>query len=352
MNGFRFWLRAGFISLMAIAIYGFLQIPSFFERFRTKKSINILMWPNVMDAQYFADFEKKTGIKVYLSYFESYEELLVKIRSGSGDYDLVMAADYAVDLLVKEGAVKPIDKTKLTFWKQLYPVLLNLYYDPENRYTIPFAWEMYGIGVDTNYYDHQLPKASWGLLFDPNQAPKHVGMLDDAREMVSVAALYLFGKKKTKLDEQDLKAITSLLLNQKKRVAMYTDLRTDYLLVSGSAPIVMGISSDIYNAMRKHANISFLLPKEGSFMVVDTLLLPATTKKDDLVYQFLNFLYDPEIIKRYADRYSFFPALKGVGSDKGRFLLTPTRTLLSQLRFFNYIIPEQGLRELWIALKS
>ena len=352
MSSIRFWMRIFIVGAMVFGLYGFLQLPSLFARFRVQRSINILMWPNAIDAQYFVEFEQKMGIKVYLSYFESYEELLVKIRSGSGDYDLIMSADYAVDLLLKEGAIKPIDKSKLSFWSQLHPALLDLYYDRGNRYSIPFGWEIYGIGVDTHYYKNKLPEATWKLLFDEKLAPPHVGMLDDARENVSLAALYLFGKGKMSLNKADLKEIAQLLIAQKKRVAMYTDLRTGYLLVSGTAPVVMGISSDIYSVMRKHDHIKFMLPKEGSFLVLDTLLLPATTKKDDLVYQFLNFLYQPEILKLYADRYSFFPALKGVTTSKNRYLLAPSRSLFSRLRFFNYKIPEEGLRELWIALKS
>ncbi len=352
MNGSRVAIRMLIIAGLCFIMYGFLQIPIILQRLRPQKSINILMWPNVMDAQYLADFEKETGIKVYLSYFESYEELLVKIKSGAGDYDLVMAADYVVNLLLEEGAVKALDKTKLTFWNQLYPALLGLYYDRDNQYTVPFAWEIYGLGIDTRYYKDRLPEASWRLLFDETVSPSHVGMLDDAREIISVAGLYLFEKKKKAFTSDDLKQIKQLLLAQKKRVAMYTDLRTDYLLVSKSAPVVLGISSDIYHAMRKHDHLKFLLPKEGSFVVIDTLLLPSTTKKDDLVYQFLNYLYQPHILKLYADRYNFFPALKGVASDKDRYLLTPTRSLFSRLRFFSYAIPEEALRELWIALKS
>lgn len=352
MKAIQIIFRAIIGIIVAILIYGFLQMPAFLNQFRSQKSINILVWPNVMDAQYLKAFEQETGIKVYLSYFENYEELLVKMQSGAGDYDLIMAADYAVHLLIKEGVVKPLDHSKLTFWKLLYPALLDLPYDRKNLYTIPFGWEMYGLGIDTLYYKDHLPEASWELLFDEDISPARIGMLDDAREIVSIATLYLFGKKKQELSSFDLEKIKKLLLKQKKRVVMYTDLRTDYLLVSKSAPVVLGMSSDIYHAMRKYSNIKFLLPKEGSFMVIDTLLLPASTKKDELVYQFLNYLYQPSVLKKYADRYNFFPVLKGIASDKDRYLLTPTKSLFSRLRFFSYDIPEQELRELWIMLKS
>lgn len=128
----------------------------------------------------------------------------------------------------------------------------------------------------------------------------------------------LFGKKNA-LNNAELDQVKELLIKQKERVAMYTDLRTDYLLISGTVPIVLGISSNIYNAMRQHKNIHFLLPKEGSFIVIDVLLLPQTTQKEDLVYEFLDYLYQPEILQKYADRYNFFPVREGVTSCENRF---------------------------------
>ncbi len=352
MNATRFIIRLLIVVGVTALVFVFLQFPRFIEQFQTQKSINILAWPNVIDAEYFAQFERETGIKVHFSYFENYEELLVKMRSGFADYDVIISSDYAQRLLIDEGVVKQLDHSKLSFFEDLYPSLLNLDSDPENKYSIPFSWEMYGIGIDENAFKEGLPEASWKLLFDPAISPSRIGMLDDAREVVSIAALYLFGPKKEKLNSDDLQKIKELLISQKNRVVMYTDLRTDYLLVSQSAPVVLGFSSDLYHAMRKYKNLKFLIPKEGSFMTIDTLMIPSSSKKDELVYAFLNYLYQPHIIKKYADRYSLFPALKGVVSEKDCYLLTPTKSLFSRLRFFSYDIPEQALRELWIALKS
>ncbi len=351
MNGGRIIFYGIYIGTLVAAIYGFLNIPIIINHFRTQKSINVLAWPSVMDAEHFREFEKKTGIKVYLTYFDSYEELVIKLRTGGGDYDLVMAADYVVNILREENLVKKIDRSKIHFWDKLYKPLLGLYYDRTNEYTIPFAWEIYGIGIDTTYFKGNVPPATWGLLFDEKIAPNRIGMLDDAREVVSIAAQYLFGKKNT-LNDAELDQVKELLIKQKERVAMYTDLRTDYLLISGTVPIVLGISSNVYNAMRQHKNIHFLLPKEGSFIVIDVMLLPHTTKKEDLVYEFLDYLYKPDILQKYADRYNFFPVREGVTSCENRFFLTPAQSLFSSLRFFTYAISEQQLRELWIALKS
>lgn len=352
MKSIRTAVRVVMVLGLTLGIYGFLQLPTFFDQFTSKKSINLLAWPNIIDADYIQKFEKKTGIKVYLSYFENYEELIVKMGSGTGDYDLVMASDYVVGPLLKEGVVKRLDKSKLSFLKNIYSALLGLYFDKDNMYSIPYAWEVYGLGIDMAYFNHQLPEPSWNLLFNSKIGPSRIGMLDDAKENISLAALYLYGRDKEHLTSEELKEIEKLLLEQKERVVMYTDLRTDYLLITQTAPVVVGISSDIFNSMRKYKDIRFLLPKEGSFVVIDNFMLPISTKKDDLVYEFLNYLYQPKVVKRYADRYNFFPALKGVATDKDRYLLSPSHTLFSRLRYFSYNIPEAQMRDMWITLKS
>lgn len=342
--------------IMAIGVgavmYGFLRTPELIEWLMPSKSINVLVWPNIIDAEHFKPFEQETGIKVRLNFIENYEELLFKMQSGMGDYDLMMASDYAARALMAAGIAKPMDKKKLPFFPDLYPTLLDFYFDRDNNYTIPYAWEMYGIGIDTTYFKDGLPAASWALLFDPKISPPRIGMLDDAWENVSIIARYLFGGLDKTVTAHQMQQIGALLQQQKKRVVMYTDLRTDYLLVSQSAPAVLGISSDIYHAMRYYDTIKFLLPKEGSFMLMDLWLIPKTTKKDEWVYQFLSYVYRPEIMKLYADRFNFFPAIRGVVSDDNRYLIAPTKSLLGRLHLFDYKIPDQQMRELWISLKS
>ncbi len=349
----KLFIRFLMVCVVVGSIYLFLRLPQFFGAFNRQRSINVLIWPGVIDDKYSVDFEKRTGIKVYMTYFEGYESLLVKMRaSGGGDYDLIMASDYALKALLNEGMIKKIDRSKLTFWHNLYPTLLGLSFDPHNDYSIPFSWEVYGIGIDTTSFKNGLPEASWALLFDKRVAPDRVGMLDGARELVSFAAFYLFGRNVTSLTIDQLDQVKKLLIEQKQWVMAYTEQRSNYIVASRSAPVALAISSDIYQAMRGDDAIQFLLPKEGSFMVVDNFMLPAASKKDDFVYEFLNYIYERDRVQEYVKRYLFFPAVAGLDFEDERFELIPTKKLLSRLRFFNYEIPERELHQLWIELKS
>ena len=174
-------------------------------------------------------------------------------------------------------------------------------------------------------------------------------MIDDARELASIALFYLFGDSVIP-NAQQLNAVSQLLLKQKEWVAAYTDLRTDFLLISHSAPVVLGISPDIFHAKQKYPTIDFVIPREGSFLMVDCFLLAKSTTKDEYIYQFLNYLYRPEVIEKYVNRFYFFPTVKSVTVEWSD-LFDRGNTVLEQLRFLNYSFSDQQLRKVWVTVK-
>ena len=350
---FTLLLRGFIVAIWSGIIFLFLYASVFKSLLFPDKVINVLSWPKILDGEFLSDFEKETGIKVNISYFESNEELLVKLRTTPmHGYDLVMPSDYIVELFIKEGLIKKIDRSKLNFWDQLYPALLGHYHDPLNNYSIPMYWTVFGLGVDRDYFGGKLPRASWDLIFDEQFAPERVSMLDGARELVSIAAQYLFGSIEG-LDRSHIEQIKQLLIKQKKWVEVYTDLRPEYLLASKTCPVIIVMGTDLVKVMRRFENIHFLIPEEGSFVIIDSFVMPATSTKDALVYQFLNYLYQPEIMKQYVDKYEFFPTTQNVEIDDFyENISVPTPALFEKIHFYKNVIPESILNEVWIAVKA
>lgn len=354
MNRFSKWLvRSAFVLFWLGAIYAFLHLPALYEYFVPQKRIKILAFADILNADYLADFERETGIEVQMNYFENNNELFVKLReSQEAGYDLIMPSEYVVELLRKEGLLKKIDTTQLTFWPDMYPALLNHYYDPNNQYTIPYFWGIYGIGYDQDYYGEVGPPATWGLIFDPNLAPPCIGMIDDVREMVLLAGLYLYGDIRD-LKLEQLSEIQELLMKQKQWVRAYSDMRTDYVLLAKTCPISVVVSSDIARAMRFYENIKFLLPEEGSFALIDSFAMPATSNKEEYVYAFLNYLFSPEVLQKYINKFGFFPPTKSVQSPDVNFpYAEPTRELFEKLNFVSTNISAAELNKVWISLKA
>lgn len=338
-------------------ISAFLFVPLLKRIFFKPTSINIYTWVEMFEEDTIAEFEQQTGIKVKLSYYEQSQELFAKLQLTNGKgYDLIMASDYMVDLLNKHNLIKKIDKRAFAWWDSIDPHLLELPYDPENNYTIPLFWDIYGIGYNKKFFKHGLPIQSWALVFNPAlYGIDHISMIDEANEALLIATQYLYGKVSV-LTQEQLTAIQQILLNQKKYVEAYTDLRAGYLLLSGTSPISVGQSAFVCKAYEEDPEaIGFIIPEEGSFITLDTIALPAQTKKDDLVYKFINFIYQKEVMKHVVKRFAYFPARKDVLSELDLSCLgglTNVFKRFDKVQLFTPLVPLHQISHIWMRVKS
>ena len=345
----RFIIVCFWISVISV----FLFLPYVSKFFRKDKSITIFTFPMLLDAEFLSHFEKETGIKLHISYYENNDELLVKMKETRGyGYDIIIPSDYAVELLIKEGLLKKIDQSKLNFMDTIDPKFMGKYFDPKNEYSIPYLWETYKIGIKKSFFINKMPQASWSLIFDQKVAPHKIGMINNAREAILIAAFYLFGSIDN-LTKEKIEMVKKLLIKQKKWVEVYTDLRSDYLLLSGAAPVAVGMSGEIWHATRFDKTIDFLIPKEGTFMIIDSIALPAKSKKKDLVYKFINYLYRPEVVEFHTDKYSLFPVTTNVKlSDYFVHSMKRIWNEAKKLEFFRNVLSENQLNEIWIELRA
>lgn len=350
----RTLIRLGMFCVVISGVAFFLYSPELFHLFYVPKSINVLVWPNEIDAEYLEEFEQETGIKVHINYFETNEELFVKVRASQGSgYDLITPSDYAADLMIKEGLLQPLDWSKLNFFDRLYPALMNLYFDPGNKYTIPYYWDLYGLGIDTERFGGKLPEVSWALVFDRDKIPGKVGMFDDGREIILIAAQYLFGSIDALRNPTNLLTIAQLLRQQKSWVEMYTEMRSAYLIGAKIAAVSTLVMTDVPRLLSECPHVQFGIPKEGSFALIDSFAMPKGSTKQEYVYAFLNYVYRTDINQKYVDKYKTSSPLKGVEvTHLPSEYAIPTQVLFNKLDFFRNVIDDHSLNKLWVKIIS
>jgi spermidine/putrescine transport system substrate-binding protein len=349
----RFWVILFWIGLIFFALY----FPTWHIFPSSERSLNIFSWGDIFDPAIVADFEKKTGIKIHLNYYSSNEELLVKLKATQGKgYDLVVPSDYTVKLLREKNLLKEIDKGKLTFWNVINPLLLGHAYDPENRYSVPFEWEVFGLGIDKDYFLSHPLNPSWKMIFDANTISYKISMLNDPIEALALANFYLYGEKQTAVKER-AKTIKELLLTQKKWVEAYANFRGDYFLATRNCPVVVATSSYLRRTMKKFPFIGFVIPKEGTFITIENLCVPDASTKEDLVYEFINFIFEPSSIITHYQTFGFFPscpgALDSLSLDKEtREFIYSSSEDFKKFHFIKALFPQQETNDLWIEIKS
>lgn len=353
---FFYLIRASIVAFWLLILAAFLYMPYAKHFFPTQHSLNIYTWADIFDIKQVREFEKQTGVKVNLIYYDNGEELVSKLEITQGwGYDLMVVGDSYITNLAQKNLLATIDKTKLNFWHDLKPELLNQAYDLGNCYSIPFSWDIYGMGIDLDRFNHFLPQNSWGLIFNGKVDGANIGMMEEGLRAFSVAMQYLYGNLDTVTLDQ-MQEIKNLLINQKKSVEVYTELLGEYLLYSKSVPVVASQSAYIGRIMQKNSQIKFLIPQEGGFISTENFAILKASAKHKLIYEFINFMYQKNIVKKFVRQTGFLPARQDVLQEMDLAYLGGQEILNKQLfaraGYFRYLAPREEINRLWIEVKA
>jgi spermidine/putrescine transport system substrate-binding protein len=277
------------------------------DKSKLAKELHLFIWTDYLDPSIKEDFEKEYGVKIVEDNYDANEEMLPKVRAGNSGYDIVAPSDYAVQSLIKDDLIEPLDKSLLPNLANLNPDNINLYYDKDTKYSVPYFWGTTGIAYNKKFFS--TPPDSWATLFDPAQLEKIKGkftMLDDPRESPGAALVYR-GKSINDTDKADLDAAQQLLVEQKPFVSAYDSANVNLKLATEeivAAHAWSGATAQAINGIGDkpgNPNIAFVIPKEGGTIWQDNLTVLKESPNKYTAFVFINFLLRPDIAARNAD---------------------------------------------------
>ena len=326
-----------------------------------ENTLQIYAWPEMFLPEVLEQFEKETGIKTKIHYYTTNEEMLITLKATEGKgYDLIFPSDYAVQMLIKEDLLMPLNKNKLNYLDKINPILLGLDYDETNTYALPYEWEIFGFGINTDYFKKSPMTPSWDLVFNPKHSNLKLAMVNDCIEAFNFAAYYLFGTHPT-MNLKKIASVQNLLLKQKNWIETYSSpssgIRADYLLATKNCHVALSTSSYIFRCAYQYPHVKFIVPKEWTFISIENIAIPKHSKKEEKVYKFLNFVYKPENLGKDCSTYFVFPAT----TDTTPYLKVPpgyrdflenSHLFEGKIHFIRHIIPEKKIREIWVKVKS
>ena len=254
------------------------------------QELNVYTWANYVSDELKTGFENEFGVRVNVSVFSSNEDLHTRLQSGVTGYDIVMPSDYTVEILIKEGLLEALNWANIPNEKNISPQFKGKYFDPENRYSVPYTWGTAGIGYDSAKVES--PPESWAALWDEQYRGK-ISMLNDQRETLG-ATLKLLGYSVNTKDSAELDAAKKRLMEQKSLVQQYKN-EADEILSAGDVVIAHCWSGDAFRAAETRPTIKYIIPKEGSTQFIDTICIPKSAKNRDLAEKFINYLLRPEV---------------------------------------------------------
>jgi spermidine/putrescine transport system substrate-binding protein len=266
------------------------------ETARLQPTLRVFNFPDYLDPELVRDFRQAYGVRVVQDFFDTNEAMMARLRAGGGrQFDLVVASDYAVEMMAAAGELEPLDPDLLPNRRHLHPRFQELPYDPDGRWSVPYQWGTTGIGVRTDRVEGDPARlATWGVFFDPDAPPYRFALLDDPRETIGAALLYL-GHSVNSTDESELAAAEALVARARDRAVAFTPATTGRdLLVAGEVDLAHNHSGDVAVARDERGDVVYLLPREGAVIWADNMVIPAGSAGSYTAHVFMNFLLDPE----------------------------------------------------------
>lgn len=301
-----------------------------------------------------AEFEKEYGIKVNYTNFDSNENMYNKLKSGGANYDVIIPSEYMVAKLIDEDMLAELDFSNIPNYQYILPKYKGLYYDPEEKYTVPYTVGMVGLIYNTTMVDG--PVDSWGIMWDEQYAGK-ILMFNNPRDAFCIAQCYL-GQSVNSTDTKDWDAALNLLKKQNPLVSSYVMDEVYNKMEKGEAAIAAYYAGDYLTMYDTNPDLAFCYPKEGVNYFVDSMCVPKNTENKEAAELYINFMCREDIAVANANYICYAtPHALVLESDdydlKGNEILYPDESQMPVTQIFENLDYEtqQYMTMLWNELK-
>ncbi|MCY1025722.1 ABC transporter substrate-binding protein, partial [Mammaliicoccus sciuri] len=243
-------------------------------------------------------FEKQTGIKVVYETFDSNEAMMAKIKNGGTAYDVAVPSEYTVEKMKKEKLLIPIDHKKVPNLKNIDKDFMNLPFDPGNKYSVPYFWGTVGI-----LYNPETTKGinfnTWNSLWD-KRLKDDVLIVDGSREGIGFA-LNSMNESLNETNKQKLKKAQDKLIKLSPNVRGVVGDEINTMMVQNESDVAVVWSGMAADIMTENDKLDFVVPKEGSNLWFDNIVIPKTAQNVDGAHKFINFLLEEKNGKQNAE---------------------------------------------------
>ncbi len=234
-------------------------------------------------------FEEETGARVITEYFDSNEQMYIKVANGES-YDILVPSDYMIERLIQEKLIQKLEKDKITQEDLLVKEAMGLPYDPQNEYSIPYFWGSVGIIYDTRKVTlEELEEKGYNIFLDPKYR-SDIYLYDSERDSFMIALKALGYSMNTK-DEEELQKAYEWL--ETCVSTMDAEIVTDEIIdnmAQGRKALGIVYSGDGAYIMSENENMGYFEPLEGTNLWCDAMVIPSNAENVELAHEFINYL--------------------------------------------------------------
>jgi spermidine/putrescine-binding protein len=267
----------------------------------TSTELNLFVWTEYIPQQTIDCFEEVYGITVNQSEYSSNEEMYAKLNAGGASFDLIQPTDYIVELMIRQGMLQELDKSRLSILENIDPNYLNLPFDPDNKYTIPYQAGTDGLVYNTDTVEN--PPASYADLWKPEYAGRLV-LLDDSRIVIG-ATLLTLGYDPNTTDPAQLAEAQARLAELVQGVRLFDSDSPKTALIAGDVDLGITWTGEAVLAQRENPAIQYTYPSEGVIMWQDNYAIPVDAPHLDAAYAWLNYTMQGDVFWKMLEDFPY-----------------------------------------------
>lgn len=265
--------------------------------------LNVYNWEDYIDETVLEDFETEhPDIKINYERFVTNEDLYNKLANSNASYDLLFPSDYMIEKMIQEGMLAKLDFSNIPNAQLIDPQFQNLDYDPANEYSVPYMWGTLGILYNKNMVKEET--IGWDLLFGTKYQGQ-ILMMDSVRDAMG-AALMSLGYSLNSTNPEEITQAKEKLIEQKKHILAYGFDDIKDKMVAGEAAVALVYAGDALYAMNQNPDLAYAIPKEGSNLFFDAMVIPANSKHKKEAEELINFLCSTDAAKRNANYIEYY----------------------------------------------
>jgi spermidine/putrescine-binding protein len=250
----------------------------------TSKDLNLFVWTEYIPTEWKDCFELIYDVQINHDEYSSNEEMYAKLSAGGSTYDLVQPTDYIIGLMIRQGMLQKLDKSKLPM-SSYDPNYLDLEFDPGNEYTVPYM-----AGNDAIVYNADAianPPKSYADLWNPDYAGRLV-MLDDSRVIIGMTLLTL-GYDVNTTDPAQLEEAKNKLAELVPGVKLFDSDSPKTALIAGDVDLGVTWTGEAFTANQENPAFTYVYPTEGAIFWQDNWAIPTGASHLDATYAWINY---------------------------------------------------------------
>jgi spermidine/putrescine transport system substrate-binding protein len=287
--------------------------------------LQVYNYADYLNPEVIKAFGKQENVSVRVTTFNSLDEAFTKLSTGRLKFDVIFTAPDHLSRLVGRRLIQPLNLDLVpNLQSEVWPELVNPFYDVGPRYSVPYTLYTTGIGWRNDKLgDFDPSELGWESFWKSERFRGHVGVLDDSREGIGLA-LMRRGVVDLNTEDPELLKRASDDLKQLNDIARVKVTITGYeTLPAGRMWLNQVWSGDMLNAVisylpegTKPDVLSYWFQQAGGPVFNDCMCIGAEAEKPVLAHRFMNYLLAPEnALENFVGYVGYQPPITKIDAD-------------------------------------